>query len=119
MIATVVESFVFDAAHHLPWVPVGHKCGRKHGHTWRVELHVTGTVDPRTGMVIDYYDIHAAAKPVIDELDHHDLNDVIPIPTTENIAAWLWCRLSPALPGLSLVVVFEGATSRCEYRGQA
>ena len=42
----VFREFTFEAAHRLPHVPDGHKCGRLHGHSYRVEVHVRGDVDP-------------------------------------------------------------------------
>lgn len=29
------REFTFEAAHRLPAVPDGHKCGRLHGHSYR------------------------------------------------------------------------------------
>jgi 6-pyruvoyltetrahydropterin/6-carboxytetrahydropterin synthase len=117
--ATVIETFVFDAAHVVPCVPEGHKCGRLHGHTWRAEVHVYGEVDPKSGIVVDYYDIRAAWAPLDEALDHRFLNEVpgLALPTSENIARWIWDRLKPALPGLTAIVLHEGASARCEYRG--
>ncbi len=40
------KEFMFEAAHHLPHVPAGHKCGRLHGHSFLVRLYVEGEVDP-------------------------------------------------------------------------
>lgn len=42
------KEFMFEAAHHLPHVPEGHKCGRLHGHSFLVRLYVEGEVDPHT-----------------------------------------------------------------------
>ena len=44
----IFKEFTFEAAHRLPNVPPGHKCARLHGHSFRVELHVRGTVDEFT-----------------------------------------------------------------------
>ena len=41
-IAEIFKEFTFEAAHRLPNVPDGHKCGRLHGHSFRVALHVSG-----------------------------------------------------------------------------
>ncbi|MGA0420428.1 MAG: 6-pyruvoyl trahydropterin synthase family protein, partial [Phycisphaerales bacterium] len=35
----------FEAAHRLPRVPEGHKCGRLHGHSFRVTVTIAGPVD--------------------------------------------------------------------------
>ena len=40
----------FEAAHRLPFVPADHKCARLHGHSFRVEVHVGGEVDPCDGL---------------------------------------------------------------------
>ncbi len=117
---TIVKEFRFESAHHLPKVPPGHKCGRIHGHSFRAEVHVTGEMDPETGWVMDFADIKAACKPLIDALDHRYLNqDVegLDNPTSEAIAVWIWTRLKPTLPGLSTVIVHETCTARSEYRG--
>lgn len=116
------KTFHFDAAHLVPcFASNGHKCGRLHGHTWRVEIHVEGPVDPATRIVIDYYDIEAAWAPIYEAVDHRYLNEIpgLEHPTTEEIARWVWVRLKPALPLLSALVFFEGLTDRCEYRGEA
>lgn len=115
----IFREFTFEAAHRLPNVPPGHKCSRLHGHSFRVELHVTGQVDPHTGWIMDFADIKAAFKPWYDELDHHYLNDVpgLENPTSENLARWIWDRLTGTMP-LSAVVVRETCTSGCVYRGE-
>jgi len=106
-------------AHLLPGVPDGHKCGRLHGHSFRVSVHVEGTPDPVTGWVMDFADLAAAAAPTIDALDHRYLNEVpgLENPTSEHLAAWIWERLAPELPGLTQITVRETCTSGCTYRG--
>lgn len=115
------KSFRIEAAHRLPNVPPGHKCARLHGHSFEVEIHVDGPVDPHTGWVIDFAEIKAAFKPYYDQLDHHYLNDIegLENPTSENLARWIFDKLKPALPLLSEVVVYETCTSGCRYRGDA
>ncbi len=114
------RSFTFEAAHHLPNVPAGHKCRRLHGHSYQVEIHVVGDVDPETGMVIDFAVIADAFEPLRARLDHYYLNEVegLQNPTSENLAAWIWDRLSGPLP-LAGVVVRETCTSGVNYRGAA
>ena len=48
MSTTLFKDFTFEAAHRLPHVPEGHKCGRLHGHSFMVRLEITGEVDPIT-----------------------------------------------------------------------
>jgi 6-pyruvoyltetrahydropterin/6-carboxytetrahydropterin synthase len=115
----IFTEFSFEAAHRLPHVPEGHKCARLHGHSFRIEVHVGGDVDPHTGWVMDFADVRAACEPVRLALDHYYLNDIAGLdnPTSENVARWIWVRLAPDLPGLAAVVVRETCTSGCTYRG--
>jgi 6-pyruvoyltetrahydropterin/6-carboxytetrahydropterin synthase len=115
----IFKEFSFEAAHRLPFVPEGHKCARLHGHSFRVELHVAGAVDPRMGWILDFADVAAAFAPVRERLDHHYLNEIegLENPTSEVLARWIWERTRPLLPGLARVVVRETCTSGCVYAG--
>ncbi|TCK49243.1 6-pyruvoyltetrahydropterin/6-carboxytetrahydropterin synthase [Xanthomonas vasicola] len=115
----IFKVFTLEAAHRLPNVPPGHKCARLHGHSFRVELHVSGEPGAETGWIMDFGDIKAAFQPIYDRLDHHYLNDIdgLENPTSERLAIWIWQQLKPALPQLSEIVVHETCTSGCRYRG--
>jgi len=115
----IFKEFSIEAAHWLPNVPEGHKCGRLHGHSFRLEIHVSGPVDPHLGWVMDFAEIKTAFKAIEDRVDHRCLNDVAGLqnPTSENLARWLWQELRPALPLLSKIVVRETCTSACAYSG--
>lgn len=116
----IFKQFTIEAAHRLPHVPEGHKCGRLHGHSFRVEVHVSGPVDEDAGWVVDFADISAAFKPLFQSLDHYYLNEIpgLENPTSENLARWIWQRLKPELPLLSKVVVRETCTAGCVYSGE-
>lgn len=115
----ISKVFQIEAAHRLPHVPEGHKCARVHGHSFRIEVHVEGPLDPRLGWVMDYADVKAAFAPLFDALDHRYLNEVegLDNPTSEHLALWVWRRLKPRLPGLARVVVHETCNSACTYEG--
>lgn len=115
----ISKTFHLEAAHRLPNVPAGHKCARLHGHSFRVEVHVSGPLDPHLGWVMDFADIKSAFAPLFEQLDHHYLNDVpgLDNPTSENLARWIWDRLKPGLPLLARIVVHETCTSACSYAG--
>jgi 6-pyruvoyltetrahydropterin/6-carboxytetrahydropterin synthase len=119
MSTSIFKEFTFEAAHRLPNVPTGHKCARLHGHSYRVQLWLTGDVDPVTGMIADFGAITAAFDPVRDRLDHNFLNSIqgLENPTSENLARWIWDALKPSIGRLSKVVVRETCTSGCEYVG--
>jgi len=116
----IFKEFGFESAHRLPNVPVGHKCGRLHGHSFKVEVHVAGDVDPILGWVSDFAYIKAAFQPILDQLDHSYLNEIDGLnnPTSENLARWIWNRLVGRLPGLSQLIVRETCTSGCRYTGE-
>jgi 6-pyruvoyltetrahydropterin/6-carboxytetrahydropterin synthase len=92
-----------DCAHHLPSHP---KCGKVHGHTYRVEVVVEGEV--RDGMVLDFADIKREVRAVLADYDHADWNDVLDYPSVENICALLLERLRQRLPFALSVRVYEG-----------
>lgn len=113
------KSFTIEAAHRLPNVPDSHPCARVHGHSFVIELWVSGTVGGRSGWVLDFAEISDAFRPLHQQLDHRLLNDIDELanPTSENLAIWIWDRVAGGLRGLSKVVVRETATSGCVYRG--
>ena len=121
MIVELSKEYRFEAAHHLPRVPPGHKCARLHGHSYRVELHVRGAVDPQTGWLVDFGvldDVFAAE--VFRRLDHRNLNEVpgLENSTCEILAAFVWNAIRPAVPQLSAVTVWETVDASCTYRGE-
>lgn len=115
----VFRVFQIEAAHRLPHVPEGHKCARLHGHSFRIEVHVSGELGADSGWVMDFADLKAAFQPLFEQLDHRCLNDVdgLDNPTSEHLARWVWARLRADLPGLSKVVVQETCNAGCVYRG--
>jgi 6-pyruvoyltetrahydropterin/6-carboxytetrahydropterin synthase len=115
----VFRVFQIEAAHRLPNVPEGHKCARLHGHSFRIEIHISGAVGRDSGWVMDFADLRQAFQPLFDQLDHHCLNDIdgLENPTSENLARWIWDRLQPGLPGLVKVVVQETCNAGCIYTG--
>ena len=116
---SIYKEFKFDAAHRLPRVNAKHKCGNLHGHTFVLEVHLTGTVDPTYGWILDFNELGFAVNPIIKRLDHTLLNEIegLENPTSENLAVWFWKQLKPKLPQLSKIVIKESPTSGCIYCG--
>lgn len=112
----LTKEYEFSAAHALPMVAETHKCRRVHGHNWIVKISVRGAVQD-DGFVCDYGDIDHHAKPIIADLDHRNLNDIMPNPTSENVCIYIWKKLS-RLPGLCEVSVCESSRTTCTYRGE-
>ena len=59
---------------------------------------------------------------VLVHLDHACINDIIPVPSAENISVWIWNKLEGLLQSdhyhLYEVEVWETRTSGCVYRGE-
>jgi len=115
----VFRIFHLQCARRLPALPDTHPCSRLHGNSFRVEVSVSGDIDPTLGWVTDFADIEAAWQLIHQTLDHRTLNDIAGLenPTSENLAVWLWNQLKPALPGLSQIKVMETHDAGCVYRG--
>lgn len=96
-----------------------------HGHNYRVEVTVTGEVDPRTGMVVDLKKIKQVLNErVIERWDHQNLNTAIPelagvVPTAENLAIAIWDNLEGRLPAgrLFRVRLHETENNTVDYYG--
>jgi len=115
----IYKAFTIEAAHRLPNLPDDYKCSRLHGHSFMIEIHVSGNIDEATGWVMDFADISKAFKPLFECLDHHYLNDIngLENPTSENLAKWIWQKLESSLPLLTSVVIKETCTAGCIYTG--
>jgi len=116
----IFRDFTFDAAHRLDHLPEGHKCARVHGHTYRLTITLEGDLKQPIGWVRDFAEIKQLVNAhAVDHLDHTTLNDVpgLEQPTTEHIAIWIWDRLSPHLPELAEIKLWENANSGVVYAG--
>ncbi len=92
-----------DCAHFLP----DHtKCGRLHGHTYKVEVVIEG--DKSSGMVVDFSDLKAETRKVLQEYDHRSWNDVLDYPSVENICELLSRQLKQRLDLPFVIRVWEG-----------
>lgn len=125
----ITKHFTFEAAHRLPKVPTGHKCGRMHGHSYKVTLVLAcDETALRDGMVVDYADIAKAWRRLHACLDHRTLNKIegLENPTTEVLAPWIYGQLRTLMidedetmrrvgDRLVRVIVKESGTTTCTY----
>jgi 6-pyruvoyltetrahydropterin/6-carboxytetrahydropterin synthase len=106
----------FDAAHKL--VGYNGKCSELHGHTWKVEVLVTGEELDKIGMLVDFKVLKEKLKEITEKLDYSLLNDLKEIgnPTSENLSRYIFKNLKN-LPNVKLekVRVWESPSSWCEY----
>lgn len=63
----IAKEFHWEMAHRLPYHKKG--CQNIHGHSYRMFVEIEGVPGP-TGMLMDYGELKALVKPLVDELDH-------------------------------------------------
>jgi len=89
----------FSSAHYLR--NYKGKCENLHGHNWGVMAAVSSP-ELTNGMVIDFKELKEKLKEVTAPLDHVLLNDLRDFkklnPTSENIARYIFKKLSRLLP---------------------
>ena len=121
-IITVTRKFSFSYAHHLP--EYKGDCAKQHGHNSDVEVEFG--YDPNMppaypGMIVDFKDISKHVNPIIDHLDHSNLNDLfVSNPTVENICQGIANEIlkTPIGPGLLRVQASETNGSFATWRKQ-
>ena len=114
----ITKTVTFDAAHRLPMVADGHKCGCLHGHTYKVVIGLEGEIDTEMGWVQDYGEVAVVLNPIIEKLDHACLNEIkgLEKATSEILAVWIFNQLRNKLPLLTDVAVSETASTEAIYR---
>ena len=132
---TVCRKAHFNSAHKLAnnnWsdeknFDVFGKCSYKnyHGHNYELIVKLTGDIDPETGMLMDLSILKKIIKKEVEDvLDHKNLNLDISyfkdlIPSTENLAVFIWNKLKDAIDiecELS-IVLYETPRNFVEYSG--
>lgn len=83
---TVIKHMEVSAAHSLK-LSYRSKCENLHGHNWIITVYCRSKELNADGMVVDFSHIKQVVK---EQLDHHNLNEVLSFnPTAENIARWI------------------------------
>jgi len=89
----------FSAAHRLE-VYQG-ACSKLHGHNWKVRVALKTEELDDIGMAMDFGEIKARLRRILDELDHTYLNEVPSLgglnPTSENLARHVFRRMAEEL----------------------
>lgn len=76
----------FEAAVRVPVLPEGHRSGRLHGHSFLATVRANEEADR----------LAARLREAVAPLDYAFLNDLIAVPTDENIARWVRASLPAA-----------------------
>ena len=105
----LLRTIHFNAGRSLwrkDWTPernraiYGEESPHGYGHNFILEVAVEGPIDPETSMVVNLTDLDRVLKEEVDEpLDHKNLTADVPEfaslpPTAENVAVWIWRRVS-------------------------
>jgi len=95
-----------------------------HGHNYTVEVRLSGSPDPATGMIANLADLDAFVNErVIEAFDHRSLQDEVPVfrevvPTTENLCKEIFERLkSFPKARLEAVRIEETSNNSFEFAG--
>jgi 6-pyruvoyltetrahydropterin/6-carboxytetrahydropterin synthase len=69
------------------------------GHNWKVEVYVRGDRLDHVGMLVDFRELKAATRRVMQSLDHQNLNELKPFykdnkPSCQNIAFFVLHRVA-------------------------
>jgi len=111
----------FDAAHSLTDYPGA--CARLHGHTFKIDVVVSGEELNEIGILYDFKDLKEKVNAILDLFDHRHMNEIPPFdkvsPTAENFSRYLYESLGKAgLPrGLKVasVTVWESDKAGITY----
>jgi len=111
----------FAAAHRLE--NFKGKCESLHGHNWKVEVFLGGKDLDGAGLLMDFGEVKARTKQVLEEIDHKYLNELAAFqdrnPSSEHLASYLYERLGAILNSdrvkVRRVNVWESDTSCASY----
>lgn len=93
-----------DSAHCIPHHET---CNEMHGHTYTIELTVEGEKG-KGDMVIDFMELKKILADVLEGYDHKTLNDIIEIPTCENLTESIREKLEKKIDMPFTLRVWEG-----------
>lgn len=140
---SISREYSFSAAHRIEGHP---KCGRLHGHSYKVTVEVRSRVLPEDGMLIDYGTLDKIVQPIVDSIDHRyivplsartvdpytaiaiSLGDAFyldaPASTAEFLARFLWHEIFTDLPAAGyrnelVITVSETPKSTATYSEEA
>jgi 6-pyruvoyltetrahydropterin/6-carboxytetrahydropterin synthase len=102
------------------------KCNNPHGHghNYYLDVTVTGEPDPITGMIVNLAALDETVDSIVlQKFDHKHLNlDTEEFknlnPTSENVAFVIWNMLSPSIPNLHKIGLWETEKNYFEYYGR-
>jgi 6-pyruvoyltetrahydropterin/6-carboxytetrahydropterin synthase len=113
----------FSSAHQLRGYRG--KCENLHGHNYKIEIYARGRELDKTGLLVDFVELKAAADEIVNYLDHRNINELPPFdaelnPSAENLARFILERVASRVGDervqIFKVRCFETPTSVATYR---
>ena len=113
----------FSSAHQLRGYRG--KCENLHGHNYKIEIYARGRELDKTGLLVDFVELKAAADEIVNYLDHRNINELPPFdaelnPSAENLARFILERVASRVGDERVQVFkvrcFETPTSVATYR---
>jgi len=132
MNVTVTRRVTFSAGHRLYNPAYSDQKNREvfgacsnpngHGHNYRLEVQITGPINPETGMIVNLKGMKKIIQEeVVSKVDHMNLNTDVDfmtgvVPTTENLAVKIFEILDRKIGKglLSRVILWETENNRAE-----
>ena len=98
---------------------------RVHGHNYKLEVTVTGEINPETGFLIDLGELSVIVNDhVLSKLDHSQFEKDLEWfkdkqPSSENLVIFIWGEISKHLKGANLhrIRIVETPTIYTDYYG--
>lgn len=110
------KHFTFDSSHILPSDSIYGKCSNLHGHTYKLTVEISGEMNYLEGWICNFSEVKKIVQEkIIEKLDHNHLNNIISLPTAENLILWIAGELKRALSDkdykLKSLILYETPTS--------
>lgn len=124
----ITKRFTFEACHRLS--EYAGKCSNLHGHSYKLEVTVSGNVDKNKRFVMDFGDLKGLVYAlIISSHDHNYLNNLYVEPTAEHMAVGIFNQIDKVIKDenrfnigsetkLESVKLWETEDSYAEYRGE-
>lgn len=111
----------FNATHRLGTPETFGKAATEHGHRYQCRVTVAGSVEPARKGLMDLNALDALIEgEVRGPFEGRSLNELVPLPTGEALAVYVWGRLAGRLPAgvrLHAVRIQESPNLYSEYFG--
>ncbi len=101
---SIGKVFEFEACHHLGNEKIYGKCSKLHGHTYKMEIEITGMIN-QYGWICDFSELKKIVSDfILNRYDHAYINEFIEVPTAENMIIDIYKILNNKLKEQNLIL---------------